>query len=69
MSKLFCWHNYKDTDRKFGIVGYVVKCNKCGKSIGYSKEHDIIMPISEEEYNEYIELFVKEKEMKKNDIN
>ena len=61
MRKLFCWHNYKDSDRKFGISGYVVKCNKCGKCIGYSKEHNVIMSLSDKSYNEYIELFVKKK--------
>ena len=63
LKKLFCWHNYKDSDRKFGIVGYVVKCNKCGKCIGYSKEYNAIVPLSDKSYNEYIELFVKKKEI------
>lgn len=61
IKRLFCIHEYKDSDRKFGITGYVVKCNKCGKSVGYCKDYDKMISLDDGAYNEYIELFVDKK--------
>ena len=63
INQLFHLHVDYPENRKYGNVGHVFKCPKCGKYIGYSKEHDRYIMLSKKDYDEHIRLFV-EKEVK-----